>query len=102
QTDARERRERIGDRVELLTDRLSEDHDDLEDAGERTNEETPAADADAYDRAGEAADEQYRRNVENWRLDSILRRSVEASTVEEEAPEIADQAHRRVEAGERS
>ena len=102
QTDARDRRERIGDRVELLTDRLSEDHDDLEDAGERTNEETPAADADAYDRAGEAADEQYRRNVENWRLDSILRRSVEAAAVEEEAPEIADQAHRRVEAGERS
>ena len=102
QTDARDRRERIGDRVALLTDRLSEDHDDLADAGERTNEETPAADAEAYDRAGEAADEQYRRNVESWRLDSILRRSAEAEAVEEEAPEIAEQAHRRVEAGERS
>lgn len=101
QANAHSRREGIGDRVELLTDRLSEDHDDLEDAGERTNEESPAADAEAYDRAGEVADEQYRRNVANWRLDSILRRSVEADAVEEEAPEIADQADRRVEAGER-
>ncbi|TKX74746.1 hypothetical protein EXE46_07730 [Halorubrum sp. GN11_10-6_MGM] len=102
QTNARDRREQIGDRVKRLTDRLSEDHDDLADAGERTNEETPAADAEAYDRATEAADEQYRRNVERWRLDSILRRSVESEAVEEEAPEIAKQAHRRIEAGERS
>jgi uncharacterized coiled-coil DUF342 family protein len=96
QADARDRRADLIDRVASLTDRLEVDHDEFESLGNRTETETPTADTEAYDRATDTEDAQYESNVAKWRLDSILRRSVEREAVSKASEDTTARVEQRL------
>lgn len=96
QSSARDRRRRLATRVSQLTERLGDDHEQFETLGDVTETETPEADTTAYESARQARDEQYRQNVEDWRRDSIFRRSTRSDAVVDLAPRLSEQAIRRV------
>jgi hypothetical protein len=82
--------------VASLTDRLEVDHEEFESLGNRTETETPTADTEAYDRATDTKDAQYESNVAKWRLDSILRRSVEREVISKASEDTTARVEQRL------
>jgi predicted nucleic acid-binding Zn-ribbon protein len=92
QSSARGTRQQQNERIQRLQQRIDDDHEAFEEAGQRTKVESIEADERAAEASQQVATQQYRENVNRWRLDSILRRTTEGEVIEETAGELTERS----------
>jgi predicted nucleic acid-binding Zn-ribbon protein len=93
QSSARDDRHDQNERIQQLEEQVTTGHEEFDEAGQRTRVESIEADERAFQASRHRANQEYIENVNRWRLDSVLRRAIDADVINDLVSELEELDH---------